>query len=273
MITVELMGGLGNQLFQLFTMMAYCIDNSARIHIEEKEITHGSRKVLYWDNLLSNLRIFIKPPIKPKLAIREQGFHYTQLPKLKNNNDNVKMMGYFQSYKYFQHQIDTIMKFTKLEEKKEPYANNYCFEYTISLHFRVGDYKNLQDCHPLLPAKYYIDALKHIETVSGRQNWQVLYFCEDEDIEYVSGMIAQFQEELPILSFIKIESSYSDWQQLLLMSLCRHNIIANSSFSWWGAYLNSQDNIVCYPTTWFGPKMGNKNMNDMFPSHWTKIAH
>lgn len=272
MITVELMGGLGNQLFQIFTMMAYAFENKTRVQIEEKEIVVGDRKVLYWDNLLSNLKIFIKPPTRPKAMLREQGFHYTKLPKAKNKDDDIKLMGYFQSYKYFQNQFDTIMKFTKFEEKKVQFAENYCYEYTIALHFRVGDYKLLQDCHPLLPATYYIDALKHIEQETGRQNWQVLYFCEDEDIEYVNGMIAQFQEAMPIISFIKIESSYSDWQQMLIMSLCRHNIIANSSFSWWGAYLNTQDNIVCYPSTWFGPKIGEKKMDDLFLPTWHKVV-
>ena len=62
-----------------------------------------------------------------------------------------------------------------------------------------------------------------------------------------------------------------DWQQMLLMSCCHHNIIANSSFSWWAAYLNSnKDKIVCYPSVWFGPS-ANNNTKDLCPSDWTKI--
>jgi hypothetical protein len=271
MITVELMGGLGNQLFQIFTLMAYCFDNKSKIIFENKDINIGERKIQYWDNLLSNLQIFLKPPINHKVTVREQKFHYTALPMLKNNDTDAKLIGYFQSYKYFQHHIDTIMKFIKLTDKKAPLADNYCYEFSISLHFRVGDYKKLQDYHPLLPVNYYIKALQHIERVTGRTNWQVIYFCEDEDIEYVNGMVAQIQEAMPVLSFIKIESTYNDWQQMLVMSLCKHNIIANSSFSWWGAYLNTQENIVCYPNKWFGPKLKNNNTKDLCPPNWTKI--
>ena len=59
---------------------------------------------------------------------------------------------------------------------------------------------------------------------------------------------------------------------MVLMSCCEHNIIANSSFSWWGAYFNDNpEKIVCYPSVWFGPKLQNKKTEDMFPKDWKKI--
>ena len=267
------MGGLGNQLFEIFALMGYSMDNKTSFYIEDKEIIHGARKIYYWDNFLSNIGKFIKPTVKlgERAIVREKGFNYKSLPKISNKNQVVKMFGYFQSYKYFEKHYDTIIGFIKLEEKRAPYNNNYDYQNTISLHFRVGDYKALQGRHPLLLPDYYIKALQHISTETGRTNWQVLYFCEDEDIKYVGKQIAVIKNELPELSFIKIESTYSDWQQMLIMSLCNHNIIANSSFSWWGAYFNSRENIVCYPKTWFGPKQGYTNMDDMFPLNWSRI--
>lgn len=271
MNTIELMGGLGNQMFQIYTLLAYGFDNKCRVILENKEIAIGQRKTQYWDTIFSNLQLFRKPTLENVCQIGEKCYNYTKIPTIADKKQNVKLMGYFQSYKYFQDQMETIEKFIKINDKKIPYNKNYCYEYTISLHFRVGDYKKLQDFHPLLTAQYYINALKYIEKETGRENWQVLYFCEDEDIEYVSNMINEIQKEMPMISYIKIESTYSDWEQMLIMSLCRHNIIANSSFSWWGAYLNTQDNIVCYPETWFGKKLPGHNVKDLCPENWMKI--
>ena len=73
--------------------------------------------------------------------------------------------------------------------------------------------------------------------------------------------------------FQKVGNDIEDWKQLLMMSMCSHHIIANSTFSWWGAYLNkSTDKIVCYPTHWFGPKLKDiNNTKDLFPTDWIKI--
>ena len=71
--------------------------------------------------------------------------------------------------------------------------------------------------------------------------------------------------------FIQCSYSVNDYEQLLLMSLCHHNIIANSTFSWWGAYFNSNpEKVDCYPSTWFGAKC-NHSSRDLFPDNWVKI--
>jgi hypothetical protein len=73
------------------------------------------------------------------------------------------------------------------------------------------------------------------------------------------------------MKFIRVNPHLDDWEQMLLMSLCEHNIIANSTFSWWGAYLNSNvEKIVCYPDQWFSPK-ANKDTSDLFLEDWVKI--
>ena len=76
----------------------------------------------------------------------------------------------------------------------------------------------------------------------------------------------------PLCKFIKSDQSIEDWKQMLMMSCCRHNIIANSSFSWWSAYFNSHtDKIVCYPSQWFGPNLAHNDTRDLCPDSWKKI--
>jgi tellurite resistance-related uncharacterized protein len=80
----------------------------------------------------------------------------------------------------------------------------------------------------------------------------VLYFCENQDIDDVEPILFTLKEEFPDIIFERADTLLDDWEQLIMMSLCRYNIIANSTFSWWGAYLNTyRDKIVVSPKTWF----------------------
>jgi hypothetical protein len=100
---------------------------------------------------------------------------------------------------------------------------------------------------------------------------EVLYFCEKQDNEDVQIIISKLKEKFAYINFIKAYDSIEDWEQMILMSCCKHNIIANSSFSWWAGYLNNNPGkFVCYPHTWFGPKAGH-DVNDMFPCQWNYI--
>jgi FkbM family methyltransferase len=85
-----------------------------------------------------------------------------------------------------------------------------------------------------------------------------------EKIKYLSA-------KFPHYNFVRGEKNLEDWQQMLLMSLCDNHIIANSTFSWWGAYFNNREKKVCYPSAWFGKKLQHHNLKDLFPSDWTEI--
>ena len=84
--------------------------------------------------------------------------------------------------------------------------------------------------------------------------------------------IETLKTKYPKLNFISIDHELNDWEQMICMSYCSHNIIANSTFSWWGAYLNNNDNSVYYPDTWFGSGIGNKNLKDLFMDNWIKVS-
>ena len=185
------------------------------------------------------------------------------------------IFGYFQSYKYFQGQFDMICRIIGLEKTRNALTTklnigaNY-FDNIISMHFRIGDYKKIQHFHPIMTYEYYKKSLNLFKTREQLKN-NILYFCEEEDIEDVNKTIVKLKNDFPTLNFIRASNDLSDWEQMVLMSCCRDNIIANSSFSWWGAHLNMNPyKIVCYPATWFGEAAGH-DTRDLCPMDWNKI--
>jgi len=277
MITCHLRGGLGNQLFQIFTTIAYAIQQSQPFFfLNNRQLGNGQNGVTirytYWDTFLDKLKIFLKNDIQisSMLTVGETSFNYEKLPE--HNLKDVMLYGYFQSHLYFDQYKDTIFKLIKIEAKKS--AIKQTVNNTISLHFRLGDYKRYPDVHPILPVSYYSNALQYLlyETNTLTSITRVLYFCEDGDLNEVTEMINELKQLYPEVVFDRADPLLFDWEQLLLMSLCKYNVIANSTFSWWGAYFN--ENIgkkICYPSVWFGTKAAHNTM-DLFPKDWTKIS-
>ena len=100
--------------------------------------------------------------------------------------------------------------------------------------------KKKPEYHNILPKKYYLDSIEYIlqnDKSITNNRCEIIYFCEDGDIEVVETIILNIKSEYNNISFIKVNYLLKDWEQILLMSLCKHNIIANSTFSWWGRIL------------------------------------
>jgi len=289
MITCYLMGGLGNQLFQIFCTIAYSIKTKNPFLFTNKkqlgEFGQGiTVRYTYWESFLKSLKPFIKDfeYSSEMYTIREKEFEYSQLEEYNSNFTNILLFGYFQSPLYFEQYQSQIYKMIKLEQSKEEVKNLYFqkgakinLSETISLHFRIGDYKLYPDSHPILGIEYYKNALIHILGTDINNNCKnVLYFFEQTNVSEVNEKIHILRNTFTNINFIPVDNSIGlkDWQEMLLMSLCKHNIIANSSFSWWGAYLNENNNkIVCYPEVWFGTNLKDKVIDDLFPSEWIKI--
>lgn len=280
MITCNLMGGLGNQLFQIFTTINYSfISNNPFKFLNIK--TLGSEATIirytYWDNFLIKLKPFLLENFNSKINIlREKSFTYNDINLDQITNKDICLFGYFQSYKYFSNNFDIICRLIDINKMKVQVKNkldySLIYQETISMHFRLGDYKKLQDHHPILPFEYYKNSLNYIIN-NDKSIKNILYFYEDDDYNDVKIIIDELEtkQDFNKLNFIRINSDLQDWEQLLTMSNCKHNIIANSTFSWWGAYFNSYKNkIVCYPYKWFGPSVKH-NTNDLFPESWIKI--
>lgn len=273
MITTEIMGGLGNQLFQIFCLISYSLDNDMNFYFQDKEITAGHRKIKYWDDYLVKLKNYICSPKPIYGELREKNFTFSNMPPIQDKTKNYNIRGYFQSYKYFNKNYNKILEITGALDNLDKYKDLYDYGNIISMHFRLGDYKTKQNFHPLVPTDYYVNSLKFIKSYTEKDTWKILCFYEDEDKETIDVMINEMREIHNIeLEFIFMDNSkYKDWEQVLIMSLCHHNIIANSSYSWWGGYFNSnKDKIVCYPTVWFG-SIANHDTKDLCPDEWEEI--
>lgn len=280
MITCNLMGGLGNQIFQIFATIAYSIKSKNKFQFLAQETLGGGSCTLrytFWNTFFSSLKPFLITNLPPVNVIRENGFTYNELPVGLMVETNVLIYGYFQSDKYFKDQFEMICRVIGLEKKKQSVLdtlrlNKEDLNNTISMHFRLGDYKKLSDFHPIATPQYYENALNHFNSKFPEEKFIILYFCEDQDINDVQITIQNLENKFLNYKFIRGDNTLPDWQQMLYMSVCRHNIIANSSFSWWGAYFNNNntDKVVCYPSVWFG-QTANIDTKDLCPQEWVKM--
>ena len=268
MITIHLQGGLGNQLFQIFAALAYSIENNERLIISSIKRDEKERPT-YWNNLLKKLKEHVDSTVPQCPLLWEEGFHYTPLPK----KNNVMLVGYFQSYRYFDKHYESIYKRLNLKFERELIKTKYLrMTKTISLHFRIGDYIHIQLHHPILNDVYYTRSIQEIIDRTHSSDWNIIYYCEEKDNLPVKQRMRNIKKKFPEITFYKAEDNMVDWEQLLLMSCSDHNIIANSAFSWWAAYLNpNPQKIVCYPNTWFGASNYDKDTKDICPPSWIKI--
>lgn len=267
-ITCVLKGGLGNQLFQIFTTICYAL----KTHKEYSFIENanlGNKRITYWNSIFAGLKIADK--IQPEIDFtnyvnyKEPEFKFREIPNFPNCS--VLLDGYFQSYLYFNlyskiiaNEILGINKLQEIETAKADYSN------FTSIHFRLGDYKFLPDHHPVLNYGYYRNSVQKIIFSGEKATKQFLLFYEREDKQYILQMKDKLEAEFPTCEFVLIDDTKEDWEQLIIMSCCKNNIIANSTFSFWGAYLNSNCNkIVCYPNIWFGRLMLHNSTDTLIP--------
>ena len=285
MIIVKLNGGLGNQLFQYSLGRKLSLKNNDVFKLDLSDFTADNPRSysLGEFNIIENfasdedinkikksgvwkLIDKLKPYCK-RSAIKYQGYDFD--PNILKLSGNFYLDGYWQSEKYFQDIENIIRKEVAL---KNPIENKYADlisqiknTNSVSIHIRRGDYitnKKFSKVYNLLDEKYYQKAVKFIaEKISDPH-----FFIFSDNINWVKQNL-----NIPYLkTFVSGDNETKDYEELILMSLCQHNIIANSSFSWWGAWLNKNaDKIVISPDKWFNDKIG--NAKDLIPENWIKL--
>lgn len=296
MLTVLINGGLGNQLFQVFATLAAAIRNGDTCYFIHTPRDASGKRATYWNSLFhalkpmtvlstqANVQRFMQLPTHQEIS-----FRYHPIPgKTAMNSAPLKLVGYFQSPHYFADVRDAIYEKLQLLEQQRSilaaFAESTWFSgeaVTIAVHFRIGDYAAIQEAHPILTLDYYKQALKYVvdnNRDNNRNNSKinVLIFNQACDSAIVLDHMHQLKTDPAFAArcrFHKVPDMFEDWKQMLLMSVCDHNIIANSTFSWWSAYLNQNPGkIVCYPSTWFGPALKKHDTRDLFPKEWIKIT-
>jgi len=318
-VSCNVKGGLGNQLFQIFATIAYGLrtGREPRFHFTEQIGNRSS----YWHSFFKGLKPF---QINQDDFIylfygggggigkihQEPSYAYSEIPEY-SNVTNVLLDGYYQCRDYFKGYEKQILEI--LGWKKGGYLGRRVGEGfvppKIGMHFRIGDYKHIQHCHPLMPTSYYVDALTaclkdhEVELKRWKGAVDVVYLCEDSDVEEVDIHLRDLRGAFPSLRFrrglagdlgYELEGGGEeracdrDWKEMALLSQCDWFVIPNSSFSWWAATFSSlvEDggsgetglierggHWVYYPSVWFGPSLApTHDVRDMLnQTGWKRV--
>jgi hypothetical protein len=256
MVTCELMGGLGNQLFQIATTTALALRNNdtACFDIDGHRIgLQGRNASEYLTNVYSKL---LNKKIESSDVFNENGFDYKEI----EYKENLKIVGYFQSEKYFSDYKKEINELFQPNEDIKTYIlqkyGNILDKNTCSIHIRHGDYLMFPNHHPPCSVNYYNKAMEYFDNT--------LFLIFSDDINWCKTI---FKGD----NFIFIENEL-DYIDLYIMSMCKNNIMANSSFSWWGSWLNNNENKkIIVPSKWFGIAYSNMKTDDLYTNKMIKI--
>jgi hypothetical protein len=239
---------IGNQLFQLANALSYGKRYSVSVAIPKWEYSS-----LFVGDFTP---VIDKDP--QKLLWSEPEFSYTPIPE-----GATLLEGYYQSEKYFLDNIEEIHKIFSFKQEvvdrvvKENIEILSSDRPKVSMHLRRGDYLKWPKHHPVLDISYFKKATQKFPSNS-------MFIVFSDDIEWC-------KDNFPDGDYVFMEGK-KDYEDLCLMSLCDHNCIANSTFSWWGAWLNKNpEKIVVAPENWFGPAYSHFDTADLYCPGWIRI--
>jgi len=266
MITCKLMGGLANLMFQVAGIESIAKDNGfettygdVRTHFTylNTENKHNLRLAHAYEylNIFKNFnwKMDVKPT--PISGGQRVPFRYAKIPSV----DNMLYDGFFQSEKYFKHNETHIKHLFQPSDEIQRVLNAHnTGDSVCAIHVRRGDYTKFPGYHPPVTLDYIMQAVEEIGKVDR-------YSIFSDDIVWCRNNIK--------LNNCTYVDGFKDYIDLFLQTKATHNIISNSSFSWWGAWLNPNPNKkVIAPKVWFGPNNKNKHNDvDIVPDSWIKI--
>ena len=289
MFVIQLMGGLGNQMFQYAAGRALSLKRNTPFVVDfDDPYIYAKRSFgldvfnLEYQNATGSQLSKSKPKTKvmrrlykwtgndpDKYLYREKkDFHYQ--PELFTCPDESYISGFWQSEKYFADIADTIRQDfgfkTEPSEANKIWLSKIKPVNAVSIHIRRGDYVSVahtNQLHGTCDLDYY---QKAISTIAGKVDNPV-FFCFSDDIDWVKENLKTDHEMHYVDSNISPGSGHEDMR---LMSNCKHHIIANSSFSWWGAWLNpNKDKVVIAPKKWLNSS--EIIVKDLIPDSWIKL--
>lgn len=272
MVTVELIGGLGNQLFQVAACIAYAKRHNLPFHIPtDTKNSHSSKPYFSCENPNYD-------PLLPTIIYQEPFFHYQQIPAgLHEPGKNLILKGYFQSYKYFE-DIDKlefahILNSTFQKRTEIPLLPSIK---KAAIHVRRGDYLLYPDKHPIIDIDYLSSAIEFMKR-SGIKDF--VFYSDDEP------WCCQVAKQLGI--DCTIEMIKDPMQAFAALSNYDFYILSNSTFGYWAAIVrelwkksvsqaiwvesNVMPPVVIYPQKWFGPGYFDLKTDDMCPPYWIKM--
>ena len=289
MICVRLEGGLGNQLFQYATGRALALRHGVELVLDDSSLRNRNRRATPRQLELQRFRyvariasaretrwmpLFRRVPsvsrwLSPWRAYVEHGLMYN--PTFATLPDQTYLVGYWQSARYFDATAASLCNELQPVEsmsKQSTYiAHRIDSTESVAVHVRRGDYVTLRAAaalHGTLPLEYYVAAISRLRAAVALPH----FFVFSDEPEWSAS-------HLPLLvgeaTFVSHNVGSQAWQDLMLMSRCRHHVIANSSFSWWGAWLagaGAESGTVVAPRRWFADASDAASTADRFPSHW-----
>ncbi len=271
-LIIHVNAGTGNQLFMLFAGISKAIDEKRKFIIFANPRNDRINFCNY--DFYSYLSPHIITDVNKYQLIPYNEPSILFYNKIPDNLDYIQ--GYFQSEKYFIHNYEILREMFKIDD----FQNKYQFKNknNIAIHLRLGD-----NCKPyllVLSSNYYIDALNILKEKLGDNdfyNYNFIVFSEKEDDNIVTKQInemnSNFENKLNMIKVYDFYNNLNDYEELILMSNCDHFIIANSTYSWWAAYLCKNKNkiVICPFNSVMTLQDENFNRPDFYPDNYIQI--